>query len=274
MKEIEIFHSKIGIKKYYDYVETISKSNLEFFETGLTKLDKLCGYLMREQFVIIGGRPASGKTSFLLKLMISFCKKNKRCLFISSEMGWRHLLDKIVSNIACINSENILIGRLTNIDLDKIKSALQVVSTYDFYIYQQTKFSKQTIVDIVDKLKPDVLFVDFIQRFSVAFAQTRASGFSDIANDLKSIALNSNILVIAGSQVDRSADNVEKITLNKLKESGGLEESADKVIFLTPKKSVEYGDTLSLDLAKNRQGRTGSVEVIFHKEYCDFEEIV
>ena len=117
----------------------------------------------------------------------------------------------------------------------------------------------------MEVIKPEVIFVDFIQRFTPPNPNmNRAAYFSDVANELKNIAKEKRILVVAASQLNRGMEKEGRgdPQLSDYKESGGIEEAADYSMMIAPKKSgVDdmVKKELVLHLNKSRNGPTGKV---------------
>ena len=102
-----------------------------------------------------------------------------------------------------------------------------------------------------------------------------ASGKTEVAKELRQICLEYDCTIIAASQLNRTAYSTEEISLSMLKDSGELENSASKVVLLYKDKDAKKEDLVQnmvLDVAKNRDGYTGTIDVVYDKEKQIFKE--
>lgn len=260
------------IPRFAEMMQARKDRRLPYVFCGMHRMDIVLGYMQPSQMVTVGGRTSTGKTSLMLSMMLHM-SKTEPCTFLSAEMGSMELMEKMAANLAHIDSLTFKVDA-QEVDQVKVLTALSSTSR-QIKIVQTSRFRRERIERIISVTKPRVLFVDYIQRFSVPVSKdSRASAFSDIANDLKAIAMEHNILVIAGSQLNRESEyrKTKEVTMADLKESGGIEEASDKVILIQPLEKGTFGDKVRLIVAKNRQGMTGEVDVLFNKPSCEFIE--
>jgi replicative DNA helicase len=249
------------------------KKDLDFIFTGIHELDTALGYLQAPNFMVIGANTGAGKTSLMIQLMVNMCRRGRKCLYLTSEMGKIDLLEKI---LACMSRTDSLRFKTDAKNLDMATVWSKVYEReHHFVLAQMTRFSLGEINRQIREYKPEVVFVDFIQRFSVSARENRAAAFSNIANALKDIAMQHNITVIAGSQLHRpekGAGAGRAPAMSDLKESGGIEEAADKVLLLNhiENAGVDGGCLVNAILAKNRQGSTGSIPLTWEKKFSRF----
>jgi replicative DNA helicase len=153
-----------------------------------------------------------------------------------------------------------------------LKEANEKISHTDITMIEIHKFDDKLINKIIKQKSADVVFVDHIQSFSISDKiDNRAAAFSNIANNLKSMALTNDILIVVGSQQNRMGGAG---SLDSLKESGGIAEACDVALLLE-----RLEDTLdmaenkigyNIHISKNRDGMTGKPKLYFSYKYGKF----
>ena len=242
-----------------EYMDIIDKRALgvkESMTTGFPSMDSVVGFT-RKALVVIGARTSKGKSALLLKLAYLFSKRGLKVLFVSAEMTRTEFMDRLTAI-----KTGIELWRLRKDGgkerMSDVTAAVTELARLPIHIEEGGKFTMSRIAAAVETVRPDVVVVDYIQRFSLPNKQeSRAAFFSDIANGLKSLAMEKNILVMAASQLNRELEHriVKTPSLADLKESGGIEEAADVVILIHAADSGEFGVRMvDLIVAKNRNG--------------------
>lgn len=229
------------IEDYEDMiVENVRKHRLGLtvgIPTCIEKVDNfLDGYFPGELY-IIGGRPGMGKTTVALISAWECAKRGHPTAFMSLEMPAYQLKNKIISLETGLDYKDIKTGNLTDKELKIVLKAAEDLEKKPFYIYDKIK----TIEDIVAKtheavkeLGVKIMFMDYIQRTtSVQKLEARPLTVL-ITRELKSLAKDLYIPVVALSQLSRSVENRpnKRPRLSDLKESSSIEEDADIVVFL------------------------------------------
>jgi len=278
VEQFRIFELKKGLSDYISCLEKRIVGDIETYQTFIPSLDEFLGKIYPGTSIIVGGRTSLGKTSLLLKFAWNNSKRGIRALFLSAEMSAEQLLDRIMSTESRIDLFSITNAKLTSGDQKKIlKVANEKLYGSELWIVEITRFSEKAITDLIERSNAKIVFVDYIQRFQLPERyDTRASAFAEIANSLKTIAREENVVIFSGSQLSRQVElRADRIaTLADLKESGGLEESAD-IVLLLEDTGIENEEVkkVNIKIAKNRQGPTGSILFAFHKKYCDFSPL-
>lgn len=282
-------HSVISLKdatlSYSDTIER-RRTGREFrITTGYRTLDNLLGGLFGGNLIAVGARTSLGKTSLLLNIAVRFLKQNLRILFVSAEMITDEILDRMVAMEANLPISKLRQGHIFDQDLKNMNDHLAKFHELPMWFLEGGKMSLSRLRTAVDAVNPSVVFVDFIQRFVPPNpAMNRAAYFSDLANELKAIAMNKKMVVFAASQLNR---DIEKDSakgrppnLSDFKESGGIEESADIAMLLQGKKPTK-GDNpvfalthkkITMHVCKHRNGPTGQVNFVFEKARTMFFE--
>lgn len=265
------------IISYLEVLEKRGKGLETFYPTGFPTLDYKVPLLKRGEMCTIGARTSMGKTALLLAIMMKMAKAGLRVVFASGEMSFNQLMDRLIAIETEIFLMDIRKGELKKADWPKVTQMLSELAEMSIRFVEASKLSFDKVVPHVLDFKPDVLFVDYAQRFSPdGKVDSRASFFSDVANGLKGLAVERNIVVILACQLGRDVDKrKDEPRLSDLKESGGFEEASDVVWLLHAEKNQGiFGDfqDFKMMIAKNRNGPTFSFDAVFNPQRALFHE--
>ena len=274
----------------YDRMEELqrNKGSLRGLKTGFRDLDKITAGLQKGDLVIIGARPAMGKTTFAQNLAYNAATINNRgVLFFSMEMANAEIVDRIISDVSGIDNWKIRTGNVTEDDYNTITDAFEEMDTVPLYIDDS---SSMTILELRNKARRaahehdiGLIIVDYLQLLSGSdvYRKTgqRVQEVSEISRGLKQIARELEIPVVALAQLSRNVTGREdpRPVLSDLRESGSIEQDADLVMFLHRPdyyhiNDDDYEETniTELIIGKHRHGQVGKVELYFHKELLRF----
>ncbi|MCX7599211.1 MAG: replicative DNA helicase [Armatimonadetes bacterium] len=272
--------------------------------TGLTDLDKLSGGLQRGDLVIIAGRPSMGKTSLAICNIAvhAAVRHNIPVGIFSLEMSREQLAEMVLCAEARVNAWRLRRGDASEEDWERIGYVMSYLTNAPIYVDDTPSIHVLELHSKARRLKAQhnvgLLIVDYLQlvRASGRFAaENRHQEVSMIAAELKSIARELDIPVVALSQLSRLVERREdkRPMLSDLAESGSIEAEADLVCFLyrpsyyERKKLLDEAakanlppppmpvapsgtDPAEIIVAKHRRGPTGTVVVQFHQEYRSF----
>lgn len=263
---------------YADVLDNRAKGGETHYPTGIKGIDETfhsAAIFKRGEMCVLGARTSLGKTALMLSIMLNMAKSGLRVMFCSGEMSLNQLLDRIVAIETKVPLWQIRSGKLDN-QWPRITTALESLSGMNISFVESSKLTLSRIIPQLNEFKPDVLFVDYAQRFSLdGHTNNRAAFFSDVANELKGIAINKNILVFVASQLGRGVEQrQDEPRLSDLKESGGLEEAAD-VVWMLHMDSAEFGKedkAYKMLILKNRNGPTFSFNSVFHNKTATFSD--
>jgi len=230
-------------------------------ETGFPKLDQLLYGFKRGELYTVGARTGIGKTTFCLNVTSNLLRTDKRCLYLSTEMSF----DTIWDRLRAINSQ----------DTDE-----ESFKRFQFFVSDIGNPKKEKVRQMIQEINPDVLILDHLQHLGDAITN-RAQELGLMVKSLKNYAREFNICIIVASQLNRQADSTnfktgEKIKpqLYHLKECGSIEEESTAVVLLNKEYQIDdTHDAYTLNLAKNRYGSTGVIELSFNKETTRMVEI-
>ncbi len=287
----------VQVKKVVD--ETINKiekmikkpQEVGILPTGFKKLDDmLAGGLQKSNFIIIAGRPGMGKTSFAMNIAANVAIRKKiPVAILSLEMTSYELVLRLLCSEAKEDSNRIRKGIMTKEQLIKITTYAGMIGEAPLYIDDSPDLNILELRTRTRRLSHELqtkgenlglVIVDYIQRMhGLNPRDTRQQEIADISNAMKSLAKELEVPVIGISQLSRKPeekDRDKRPRLSDLRESGALEQDADVVMFIyspEKKKQEDYTPETILSIAKNRNGPTGEIPMMFIKEYTTFTEI-
>ncbi len=250
--------------------------------TGYTDLDEQLAGLQPSNLVIVGARPAMGKTSFALGLAAhAAIDAGVPVLVFSLEMSHQELTQRLLSAEARVDATRLRNGRLQDSDWPKISHAIGRLGEAPMYIDDNPNL---TIMDIRAKARRlksrsglGLVVVDYLQLMTGrARAENRQVEVSEISRGLKILARELQVPVVALSQLSRNLEMRadKRPVLADLRESGSLEQDADVVIFLY-RDEVYHSDSpdrgvADVIISKHRNGPTGVTQLAFLDHYTRF----
>jgi replicative DNA helicase len=272
------------VGQYYDRVSTQSARDEEIMgvPTELADLDKVLGGLQKSDLLIVAGRPASGKTGFLITVALNAAIKNKKHVaMFSLEMSNEQLVQRMIAQETQINSQKLRSGKIDSDQWEHFIHAVEVLGNTKIYlddtpamtpIQMRTKCRRLHLEQQID-----LVLVDYIQLMSGdTRTDNRVQEVSYISRNLKTLARELNVPVLAAAQLSRAVEQRSDKTpmLSDLRESGSLEQDADIVMFIHRKEENKNENSptelVELKVAKHRNGPTKDIEMIFIKEHAQF----
>ena len=253
--------------------------------TGFKDVDHVFNGLQKSDLILVAARPAMGKTAFTLNIAQNVTMLyDKTVAFFSLEMGKEQLVGRILSSVAGVSSEKLRRANMDPADWEKVIAAADRMSKSKLFIDDTPGLTVQDMRSKLRRLKVehglDLVIVDYIQlmqgRNSGKGSENRQQEVSEISRNLKLIAREFNVPLIALSQLSRSVESRpdKRPVLSDLRESGSLEQDADIVIFLYRDKyydeNSEMGDEAEVLIRKHRNGAIGTVRLLFMGELTRF----
>ena len=290
--------SKIGdiiVNEVYDKLQKLSsadKDKYKGFTTGFTDLDKAITGLNRSDLLIIGARPAMGKTSLALNLARNTAMMGKKkVLFFSLEMTKEQLAQRVLSIEARVESTNMRTGDISGQEWANLATATALLSNCELYFDDTSNMTVSEMKSRIRRLRDvDAVFVDYLQLMkSGSRVESRVQEVSEITRNLKLMAKDLNIPVVVLAQLARSTEGRGKShrpQLADLRESGSIEQDADIVIMLyrdeyyatekddaAPDEDRPAVNEAEFIIAKNRHGPTTTVKVAWNGDYTMFTNL-
>jgi len=252
--------------------------------TGISSVDKYTTGLNKSDLIIIGARPGMGKTSFCLNIARNVAiQSGKTVCFISLEMTRDQLAQRLLSNEACIKSEKLRTGELSQEDFVNLAVAGERLGKAPIYVDETSGITVPEIKAKVKRMKGacDLVIIDYLGLIrSSERKENRVQEVSDITRNLKIMAKELNIPVICCAQLNRGTESKGSShipALSDLRESGSIEQDADIVLFLHREAYYGNSDEQPVDqtkamcvIAKNRHGETANVDLHWDGQFTRF----
>lgn len=248
--------------------------------TGFMFLDLLLGGFPEGELVVVGARPSVGKTAFLNSLLVNCIKVEQPALFFSLDSSANRVLNHIISNITDIPYSRLFSKELNKAELEKVEATVELLDKANFQVIDSAFTIDEIILNATLAIKNygiKVIFIDYLQiiRLNGRRELSREAEISRICRGLKHLAKQYNVAVVISSQLSRAVETRggdRKPHLSDLRESGAIEQDADKVLFIhRPEyygiKEDEEGKTTKgvaeIIIAKNRSGQPESYKLNF-----------
>lgn len=252
--------------------------------TGFTDFDQITTGLHEDNLIIIAARPAMGKTAFALNIAQNVAKNSDKAVAIFSlEMGAESLVERMLSAEGLIPSYHVKTGNLSESEWRRMISAQERLARGKIFIDDTAGIRISEIRSKAKRLAQEngglgLIVIDYLQLIEGRGRENRQQEVSEISRQLKIIAKELKVPVIALSQLSRRVDqrNDKRPILSDLRESGSIEQDADIVAFLYREayykrdEQEEPDNVTELILEKNRHGSLGTVQLYFLKEYAKF----
>lgn len=245
----------------------------------MPQLSKKIHGLHKKKMTVIGARTSHAKTSFALQMAYDVARQNKEVLFLSLEMDKVDMLERLFCNVKQVDNYELLRGQFSK---DYKKEWIEFVSeikSIPLVFSDCLGKTWQEINEILENLtiKPQMIILDYIQA-TKGDGKNQKDKIDDYLLNFRKLAIKHNFAGIICSQVNRSNEHESNKfpQLHQLKGTGVLEEHADIVILLyyefKATEKEEDKNKFWFSVAKNRNGRTGSVQIKFIPEYYRFED--
>ena len=282
----------IIVNDVYDRLQKLTGEDKDLykgFTTGFADLDKILTGLNRSDLILIGARPAMGKTSFALNLARNVAAIGKRkVLMFSLEMTKEQLAMRVLGTEARVSSMKMRNGQISPDEWVKLGNATSALNDCELY-FDDT--STITVPEMKAKIRRlggvECVIIDYLGLIKGSTrTENRVQEVSEITRGLKMMAKDLNIPVICCAQLSRGTEGrgkSHKPQLADLRESGSIEQDADIVMMLyrpdyykgekededVPEEQTNV-NTVEVIVAKNRHGETGTVEFAWDGEHTLF----
>lgn len=238
-------------------------------DTGFPKLNDMTGGWQKGNLIVLGARPAMGKTTFGVQFAYEAVKRNVPTYFVSLEMDSADLISGLVSGMARIYRSKIRDGRLTDSDWKRLTDVQQKFRKFPLSFNKGFSMNTRGLITNIRRQhrrgKAELVIIDYLQLIEGSKGLSRVEQISEMTRELKKLALELKIPIILLSQLNR-VGATEAPMPHHLKESGSIEQDAD--IILMPHREMYANsdgenDDKQIDLfvRKNRRGAVGEVKV-------------
>ena len=272
-------------------VETRSQTDgvVTGLSTGFVGLDKITTGLHEDNLIILAARPAMGKTALALNIAQYIAVKEKKPVAIFSlEMGAESLIERMLASEGMVEGYHLKTGNLSVEEWSRLVHAQGNLYDAPIFVDDTAGIRISEIRSKARKLAQEmgglgVIIIDYLQLITGSKGENRQQVVSEISRELKILAKDLKVPVIALSQLSRAVEQRQdkRPMLADLRESGSIEQDADIVAFLyrdayyqkEQADSQEANNVTELILEKNRHGSLGTVKLYFHKEYTKFSSV-
>lgn len=264
--------AKKSLGEMYDRIESQKKGRTTGIPTGLKRVDERTGGWQNSELVVIAARPAMGKTAFALHFTKKAAEANYPVAVFSLEMSDVSLSDRLILTESRVNPSNYKMGKMSQDEINAIEKAVGILDRMPIYIDDNPNSSMsyiRTKARLLHKQgKCKMIVIDYLQLVAEdAKGSFREQQVAKMSREAKMIAKELNIPVLLLSQLNRKSTERDagKPLLSDLRESGAIEQDADKVFLINRPdlfgKPLELNGSvvengISFDLAKNRSGAT------------------
>lgn len=283
--------SELSDTVFHD-IETVYRSGgrkLSGYASGFEDLDRIISGFQPGSLNIIAARPSMGKTALALNIaQFGGSSDRKPCVLIFSlEMSREQLMQRMYSAESEVKLSSITSGLMTEEEFYYVSKASERFHSKEIHISDNSELSAIEFRSKCRRFKarhPDLslIVVDYLQLMQTGnrYRDNRNQEVSEISRMLKSVAIELECPIIALSQLSREAERrtEKKPRLSDLRDSGAIEQDADLVILLfredyyedNTSRADKYDSKAELNVAKNRNGRTGTCNLTFRREYTKF----
>jgi replicative DNA helicase len=273
------------LSEYYDRIDQLMRRGEDTYgvPSGFIDLDRLLGGMQPSDFLIIAGRPGTGKTAFMLSAAKNAAQTHKKHVAIFSlEMANEQLVQRLIAQETGIDTHRLRTGQLGEDEWPLFAHAIEVLGDTRIFLDDTPGLTPIQLRTKSRRLhmefRLDLVLVDYLQLMSGGMRiENRVQEVSHISRNLKMLARELNVPVLAAAQLSRAVEQRadKEPQLSDLRESGSLEQDSDVVMFihrpdLYDKDSLKQ-NVATIKIAKHRNGPTGNVELIFRNNLAKFE---
>ncbi len=283
--------SDVISSEVYPTLVNITSENAEEYKgipMGFSKIDEITSGLHRSDLIIIGARPAMGKTSFALNIARNVAMTGKKVVFFSLEMSNEQLASRVLSTEARVESNKLRSGDISPDEWVRLAQATDRLTKCNLYFDDTASI---TVPEIKSKVKRardvECIVIDYLGLMeSAKKSDSRVQEITEITRSLKMLAKDMKIPVICCCQLSRGPEKNGKSSnrpmLSDLRDSGSIEQDADIVMMLYRegyyKNSSQNADEIDMtkadvDVAKNRHGQTERITLHWDAQYTLFSTL-
>ena len=252
---------------YKEKRERVRKGGTIGIPYGLKTMDKLTGGIMEKELITVAARTSVGKTFLMCNFASNAVMNGYNVMYLSLEMPWHAILSRIITLLSrkvqsgeidsdlILRNSNMNFGKISTNRLKRVVKKMMKDVSGNLYVPDiNGRFSLEHASRKVEQLKPDIMFFDY---FGLAVGGdngkldnwVQAAEASHLA---KSIAMNNNMAVVIGAQLNRGG--AQSPTLENIAITDSIGQDSDKVFILTPRGG---GKRIVIDCAKQREGKSG-----------------
>lgn len=287
--------------EYIKEMKSRGNSVLIGVDTGYAELNKMTTGFGKGDLVIIAARPAMGKTSLVLNMVLNLVTQRKGVAFFSLEMPAEQLMLRLLSAHTSIYLQKLRVGDLNDEESSRLNASMDMMRNSKLFIDDGAGVTINQLRSKLRKLKSrhpeiEMAVIDYLQIMSTA-GRDRQAEVSEISRGLKMLARELEMPIIALSQLNRGVEsrNDKRPMLSDIRESGAIEQDADIIMFVyrddvylykeekerekaAKAEGKEFTATYiekeeeeaEIIIGKQRNGPTGHIKLIFQKKLTRF----
>ncbi len=261
------------------------KEEITGIPTGFAQLDRMTAGFQPGQLIVVAARPSMGKSAFSINLASHAALRSKKSVaFFSLEMSKEDVMVRLLSSEARVHMSSLRNGRLQDSDWPRLIAAAGSISEAKLYVDDSAGISPYEVRARCRRLKAkgelDMIVIDYLQFMTLKQTrESRAVEVSEISRQLKSLAKEMQIPVIALAQLNRGVEGRtdRRPMLSDLRESGSIEQDADIIMLLFrdeyyDKEDPEKKGKATVIIGKQRNGETGDISLRFEGQYQLFKD--
>lgn len=261
---VECLSMEQGLLNFYNDLERTPEYlpwGIDFLDMGLTAEGG--------DYVVLGGYPSDGKTALALT-MAYYQAKNLRVGFFSLETKPSKLFNRVFSSAAQVSGVRIRRRTLTDDDYTRLASRAEELRSRNLFMIRSSSMTAEDIAAYTRARRFDVIYIDYLTLIQ-APGRTEFDQATYISKALHRLAQDTGVTVIALSQLSRpETGKIKPPTLASLRSSGQIEQDADVVMFIYREEPGVLRSRRILAVAKNKEGETGRVPLLFNGETQTF----
>jgi replicative DNA helicase len=254
--------------------------------SGFRDLDGITAGFQPGNLIVLAARPSMGKSALGLSMAANIAVRGQvPCAFFSLEMSRQEIAQRLMCMEGKVDSHKIRTGKLGRDDWPRLTKACATLESIPLYVDDTAALSLLELRSRAQTLKrrqPDLgmIMVDYLQLMTVGGSvESRLQEVSTISRGLKELARDLSVPVLALSQLSRAVEQRtdKRPMLSDLRESGGIEQDADVVMFIYRddyyNKDSDQEGLAEVHVAKHRNGPTDTVKLAFLRRYAKFSQV-
>ncbi len=277
------------LKPAFERIDTLyhQRGTVTGVPSGFNRLDQFTTGFQPGELIIIAARPSMGKTSLCLNIAMNAAKgASKHVALFSLEMSNDQLVQRFLSMEAHIDAQSLRTGNIKDKEWGEITRAMGVLAEVPIFVDDSAALTVSEVRSRSRRLAAttglDLIIIDYLQllRSTNARITNRVEIIDEICRNLKALAKELKVPVMALAQLNRSPEsrNDKRPMLSDLRESGGIEQEADVVAFIYRDEyynppTPENENIAEINIAKQRNGPTGLVQLRFDKRFTSFSDL-
>jgi replicative DNA helicase len=280
-QEIEVNYAKDLSREALSDIDRARSFESDGLSTGFTDVDQVIHGFRAGQLIVIGARPATGKTALGISLALNAAQTGTPSLFVSMEMPRAEIMARIMAMKSEVRLRDIQSGRIEHADAGILCEAAYEFGRQPFGIIDTAILTVPKLAAIVRRETRrkgiEFLVIDYLQLLTPERSQqnNRNQEIGLMCRQLKVLAISSKMPIVLLCQLNRDVENRSggEPRLSDLRESGEIEQHADIVLLMSAKAQAEHDPIWSVDIriAKNRNGPIGKCQLAYRRPHTRFE---